>query len=54
MSVYTCEVIEDEDGELLIELPEGMLEKVGWKVGDEIVWTVTGDGTAHIRLKDAA
>ena len=45
--------IEDDDGELLIELPPGLLEAVGWKPGDEIVWSMLDDTTAVVRLKDA-
>jgi len=38
--VWKVEVQTDpETGDLFLELPLGMLEQVGWKQGDEILWT---------------
>jgi len=42
--VFVVDVKEDENGEQYIELTEEMLEKIGWKVGDELVYTETEDG----------
>jgi antitoxin component of MazEF toxin-antitoxin module len=37
---------EDENGDLVIDLPEDMLEQVGWKEGDTIDFKVQEDGSA--------
>jgi hypothetical protein len=36
---------QDENGDLILPLGDGLLEKVGWKIGDTIVWTDNGDGS---------
>lgn len=38
------EAIIEEDGEnLIIPLPQELLDEVGWKVGDEISWMYAED-----------
>jgi bifunctional DNA-binding transcriptional regulator/antitoxin component of YhaV-PrlF toxin-antitoxin module len=37
---------EDENGDLVIDLPEDMLEQVGWKEGDTIDFKIQEDGSA--------
>ncbi len=37
------EVKEDENGELFIEFPDDMMDKLGWKPGDTISWTQQDD-----------
>lgn len=44
-------VQEDENGELYIELPDTLMEKNGWAIGTELVWTVNDDGTIGIRKR---
>ena len=31
-------------GDLFIELPAGLLEQVGWKEGDDVLWTEKKNG----------
>lgn len=40
-----------EDGDQFIEIPETMLNNLGWKEGDEIVWTKTSDGSFKLTKK---
>ena len=41
---YTIELIEDGD-DLILPLPERLLEEAGWKEGDMLDWADTGNGT---------
>ena len=34
---FTCPVVEFE-GELAVEFPDELLDELGWKEGDELVW----------------
>lgn len=42
---YTVEVIEGEDGEAILPLPEELLQEAGWEEGDELDWKDNKDGT---------
>lgn len=44
-------VQEDENGELYIELPDELMEEMGWDENTELVWTVTEDGTIGLRKR---
>jgi len=37
-----------EDGEYYIELPEELLDSLGWKIGDNLYWTDNKDGSWSI------
>lgn len=38
-TVYTVKVEEDPDtGELLLPFPDELLEQMGWKEGDTLIW----------------
>ena len=42
---------EDEHGELYIELPDDLLEEMGWDIDTELVWTVYDDGKIGLRKR---
>jgi len=42
----------DDDG--FITFPEGFLDKLGWKEGDELEWITREDGTFELRKPDNA
>lgn len=44
-------VKEDENGELYIELPDELMEEMGWDIDTELVWTVYDDGTIGLRKR---
>lgn len=50
-NLYTA-TVEEEDGELLLNLPDEMLEEMGWEVGTTIEWIDIGDGRWMIRRVD--
>jgi hypothetical protein len=51
---YTLLVEEDpEDPEsLLLNFPDEILESVGWKIGDVLVWNIEDDGTIILKKKN--
>ena len=44
-------VKEDENGELYIELPDQLMEELGWDIDTELVWTVYDDGKIGLRKR---
>lgn len=32
---------EDENGDMILEFPEGLMEQMGWKPGDTLIWEET-------------
>ncbi len=40
MTVYNTKVQKDKSGELFIELPGELTEKLGWRTGDKVEWDV--------------
>jgi hypothetical protein len=51
---WTLKVNADEEtGDLILEFPDDLIDSVGWKAGDTIVWTDNKDGSWSLRKKDA-
>ena len=46
--IYTVQLEEDENGDLMLPFSDEMLEELGWKIGDQLVWKDNGDGTYTI------
>lgn len=47
---YIAHVEEDPDTrELFLVFPEGLLDQVGWKIGDDIRWIDNKDGTWSLK-----
>jgi len=38
---YLTKVQETPNGELFIELPQKLIDQLGWKVGDKVEWSKT-------------
>lgn len=49
---YIIEVQEDQDGELFIELPDDLIEELGWEEGDVLSWDVQGEGIVLSKIND--
>ena len=47
-NIYTVQLEEDENGDLVLPFTDEILEELGWKVGDQLVWKDNGDGTYTI------
>lgn len=42
--VYTVQIEEDENGEMVLPLPDIITAQLGWKVGDVIDWKINEEG----------
>ena len=42
-------IIEDSNGELILQFPDDMMEELGWEVGDNLVWKQLDDGKWSLR-----
>jgi hypothetical protein len=40
-----------DNGDQFIEIPQILMDSLGWKVGDEIIWTEQSDGTFKLTKK---
>ena len=36
--MYEAKVVEDENGELALEFPDELVERMNWKPDDTIIW----------------
>ena len=50
MMTWTAYVQQDGD-DLILPLPDDLLEQMGWKVGDVLVWDVKENGTVILTKK---
>ena len=48
---HSTVVKETEDGELYIDLSDELMEKMGWDIDTELVWTVYDDGKIGLRKR---
>lgn len=51
-SNYRYEVITQEDpetGDLILPLPQELLDQMGWKEGDSLQWLQNDDGSWYIK-----
>ena len=49
---HTFTAILEEDGDdLILPLPEDLLEELNWHIGDILEWTDQGEGAWSIRKK---
>jgi hypothetical protein len=44
LPMYMCELIEDENGDLVLPLPSELCANLDWKVGDTVMWKVSDTG----------
>jgi|TARA_R100000482_G_scaffold48845_1_gene17193 hypothetical protein len=47
---YYVELEEDQNGDLVIPLPEEVIETLGWQMSDLLTWDLKGDGIVLQRL----
>ena len=53
MKKWTIKLEQDPDGEdLLLPLPQEVMDLLGWKEGDTLIWDDTTDGTYTLRKKN--
>jgi bifunctional DNA-binding transcriptional regulator/antitoxin component of YhaV-PrlF toxin-antitoxin module len=51
---YILEIQEDENGDPFIQLPDEVIEDLGWQEGDILNWDVRGTGIVLTKVNDAA
>ena len=49
---YIGQVVEDDDGELCVELPVEMLRQMGWDEGTLLEWLTGEENNVTIREKE--
>lgn len=47
---YYVELEEDGNGDLILPLPEEVIETLGWETNDLLTWDLKGDGIIVQRL----
>lgn len=47
---YYVELEEDGNGDLILPLPEEVIETLGWEINDLLTWDLKGDGIIVQRL----
>lgn len=51
-AIYTVVTQHDENGDVLLPIPEELLKKLGWKEGDDIEFGVDDQGRFTLKKKD--
>jgi len=54
MTDYIIEIQEADNGDLFIELPDDLIDTLGWRVGDVLDWRIKDEGIILKRLNDPA
>ena len=54
MTGYIIEVQENNSGDLFIELPDELIDELGWQEGDILNWDLKGDGIVLNKVHDAS
>ena len=47
---YCIELEEDQNGDLILEIPEEVIEVLGWETNDLLTWDLRGDGVVVQKL----
>ena len=52
MNRWLVSLTEDENGEMLLVLPDKLIETLGWKENDTLNWTNNNNGTWTLSLQE--
>lgn len=47
--MYSAIIEEDDNGDLILPLPDKLIEELGWDFETELTWTINEDGTCTLR-----
>jgi len=50
MNYSTVELREDENGDLILPIPDEIIEQLGWEIDDLLEFQLDGDGCRIINL----
>ncbi|MFY8212556.1 MAG: hypothetical protein ACOVLB_07835, partial [Candidatus Nanopelagicus sp.] len=48
MTYNTLEVLANEEGEAILQLPDDLILELGWTAGDDLKWTIHEDGSVTL------
>ena len=48
----TAQVVQDSDGNYLLELGSDLCDKMGWNIGDTLLWTELEDGSWSLKKSE--
>lgn len=51
---YIAPVEADSNGELILVLPDELMEEMKWNVGDQLVWSKNEDNTWTLRVDEVS
>lgn len=54
MTDYIIELQEADNGDLFIELPDDLIDTLGWRVGDVLDWRIKDEAIILSRLNDSS
>ena len=54
MTDYIIEIQEADNGDLFIELPDDLIDTLGWRVGDVLDWRIKDEAIILSRLNDGS
>lgn len=52
MTEYIIEVQEDESNNLFIQLPDDLIDELGWEEGDLLNWDIRGEGIVLTKVNE--
>lgn len=50
---WTLDVQEDENGDAVLQFPDDLMKKVGWREGDVLHWEDLGDGSWSLKRTES-
>lgn len=50
MTQYTIQLVEDENGDTILPLPDDVVTQLGWKEGDSIAWSMADGAIAMTKV----
>jgi len=54
MTDYIIEIQEADNGDFFIELPDDLIDTLGWRVGDVLDWRIKDEAIILSRLNDGS
>lgn len=50
--IVTTQEDPENPGEMILPIPDALLEELGWKEGDDLIFEMSTDGKLSLRKKD--
>jgi len=49
---YEAPIIVDSDGELILQLDDKLCKKMGWEIGDDLLWKQLENGNWSLKKRE--